>query len=271
MIVVESFILDHIIMLLSFYFTYFEFFCNFYPMSKVIRKFRQQKKKKRSNRVKIKPRYPAVGVDREMKLINLKHQKGKGAPLAIVMIEGKKHYICATEGVAVGGVYILGTEGTIKNGNVLQLKHIPEGSAVHSVEHELNDGGHYAMEAGAYCSVENHRKENDQTVLKLPSGDKKVFSSNLRAIVGIVAGAGIKEKPLLKASIQRKLKKSRNQKFPKVRGVAMNPVDHGHGGGNHQHIGFPSTVSKRAPFAQQVGLIGARSTGRRTGAKGKAR
>ena len=73
----------------------------------------------------------------------------------------------------------------------------------------------------------------------------------------------------LKAGVAHYLKRSRGQLFPRVRGVAMNPVDHPHGGGNHQHIGFPSTVSKKAPFAQQVGLVGARSTGRRTGNKGK--
>lgn len=123
------------------------------------------------------------------------------------------------------------------------------------------------MTAGSFCTVVNHRKESSQTVIKMPSGVKRVLSSDVRAVVGICASACITEKPLLKAGTTHYLKKSRGQLFPRVRGVAMNPVDHAHGGGNHQHIGFPCTIARTAPYAQQVGLVAARSTGRRTGSK----
>lgn len=238
-------------------------------MSKVIRKFRQQKKVDRANRNPTIPNYPKVSGTVEMTLVDIKHQRGKGAPLAVVKIGGKNYNVCATEGTSVGQKFTIGDNGTVEVGNILQLKNIPEGCAIHSVEYTYGDGGQVAMTAGCFCSVENHRKESEQTVLKMPSGQKKVFPSNVRATVGIVSGAGIREKPLLKAGTTHHLKRSRGQLFPRVRGVAMNPVDHQHGGGNHQHIGFASTVSKRAPIAQQVGLIGARSTGRRTGNKGK--
>ncbi|KAL6122752.1 hypothetical protein NUSPORA_00008 [Nucleospora cyclopteri] len=238
-------------------------------MSKIIRKFRQQKKKDRNAREQIQPSYPKIEGVKEMKVMDLLHQRGKGSPLAMVEIENKQYYVCATEGISVGQKLTIGNTGEVETGNILQLRNIPEGSAVHSVEYELYDGGKVALTAGAYCSIENHRKENDQTVLKLPSGTKRVFSSSVRAMVGIVSGAGIKEKPLLKAGTTHYLKRSRGQLFPRVRGVAMNPVDHAFGGGNHQHIGFPSTVAKTAPYAQQVGLVGARSTGRRTGSKKK--
>ena len=238
-------------------------------MSKVIRKFRQQKKKERSNVKKLNLNYPKVKGTTEMTLVELKHQRGKGAPVAIVEIEGNNYSICATEGTSVGQKFTIGNEGIVKEGNIMQLKNIPEGYAVHSVEYEQNNGGNVAMTAGCYCSIENHRKESGQTVLKMPSGKKKVFPNTVRAVVGVVSGAGICEKPLLKAGTTHYLKRSRGQLFPRVRGVAMNPVDHGHGGGNHQHIGFSSTVSKRAPLAQQVGLVGARSTGRKTGNKAK--
>ena len=238
-------------------------------MSKIIRKFRQQKKKLRSKDNSITPSYPKVKGTQECTLVEIKHQRGKGAPLAIFDLDGKKFNACATEGISVGQKFTIGNEGEIREGNIMQLRNIPEGYAVHSVEYEANDGGNVAMTAGCFCSIENHRKESGQTVLKLPSGIKKVFPDTVRAIVGLVSGAGIKEKPILKAGTMHYLKKSRGQLFPRVRGVAMNPVDHGHGGGNHQHIGFPSTVSKKAPFAQQYGLIGARSTGRKTGNKTK--
>jgi len=101
--------------------------------------------------------------------------------------------------------------------------------------------------------------------IKLPSGSKKIVPSNCRAMVGQVAGGGRTEKPMLKAgNAYHKFRVKRNC-WPKVRGVAMNPVEHPHGGGNHQHIGHASTVRRDAPPGQKVGLIAARRTGRLRG------
>ena len=236
-------------------------------MSKVIRKFRQEKKKNRVARVYLKLSYPAAAVNTEGTIVDLKHERGKGAPYAVVKIQGAEYNIVATEGVSVGQVFAIGDSTELKTGNITKLKNIPEGTAINSVEYEYNDGGKIALTAGSFCTIVNHRKESNQSVIKLPSGLKRVISSDARAIIGIVSSAGITEKPLLKAGTTHHLKRSRGQLFPRVRGVAMNPVDHAHGGGNHQHIGFPSTVARTAPYAQQVGLIAARSTGRRTGAK----
>ncbi|CAL9124510.1 unnamed protein product, partial [Musa textilis] len=101
--------------------------------------------------------------------------------------------------------------------------------------------------------------------IKLPSGAKKIVPSNCRAMIGQVAGGGRTEKPMLKAgNAYHKFRVKRNC-WPKVRGVAMNPVEHPHGGGNHQHIGHASTVRRDAPPGQKVGLIAARRTGRLRG------
>ncbi|TYJ95747.1 60S ribosomal protein L8-1 [Cucumis melo var. makuwa] len=101
--------------------------------------------------------------------------------------------------------------------------------------------------------------------IKLPSGAKKIVPSGCRAMIGQVAGGGRTEKPLLKAgNAYHKFRVKRNC-WPKVRGVAMNPVEHPHGGGNHQHIGHASTVRRDAPPGQKVGLIAARRTGRLRG------
>jgi len=81
-------------------------------------------------------------------------------------------------------------------------------------------------------------------------------------MVGIVAGGGRIDKPILKAGRNYHKFKAKRKSWPKVRGVAMNPVDHPFGGGNHQHIGKPSTVSRYAPPGRKVGLIAARRTGR---------
>lgn len=239
-------------------------------MSKVIRKFRQIKKKNRIAKEYTKLSYPSVSETQEATIVDITHERGKCAPMVIFELEGQRYTVAATEGLRVGSKITVGKNVAIKPGNITSLKNIPEGSSIHSVEYVLNDGGKIAFVAGTFCLVVNHRKENNQTVIKMPSGIKKVMNSDARAIIGIVAGAGVTEKPILKAATSHYLHKARGQLFPRVRGVAMNPVDHAHGGGNHQHIGAPSTIAKIAPYAQQVGLIGARSTGRRTGSKKNA-
>lgn len=232
-------------------------------MSKVIRKFRQIKKKNRIMKEYTQLSYPAVSQTTEATIVDLVHESGKCAPIAVLEVNGARYDVAATEGMCVGSKILIGDDVKISFGNITNLSNIPEGSSVHSVENVQNDGGKIATTAGTFCSVVNHRKENGQTVIKLPSGVKKVLPSSARAIVGLVAGSGVTEKPILKAGTAHFLHKSRGQIFPVVRGVAMNPVDHPHGGGNHQHIGFPCTISKKlSSRGQQVGLIGARSTGR---------
>lgn len=94
-----------------------------------------------------------------------------------------------------------------------------------------------------------------------------VFYRSARAIVGIVAGGGRIDKPLLKAGNAYHKYKAKRNCWPRVRGVAMNPADHPHGGGNHQHVGHPTTVSRHAPAGKKVGLIAARRTGLLRGGK----
>merc|ERR1719486_1694610 len=101
----------------------------------------------------------------------------------------------------------------------------------------------------------------------MPSGSKKNVSSNCCACIGIVAGGGRLDKPMLKAGTSYHKYKVKRNCWPKVRGVAMNPVGHPHGGGNHQHIGKASTVKRGTSAGRKVGLIAARRTGRIRGGK----
>ena len=152
-------------------------------------------------------------------------------------------------------------------GNVLPLSAMPEGTIICNVESKVGDRGSYARTSGNYATLINHNPDEGKSRIKLPSGAKKVLSSNTRAMIGVVAGGGRIDKPMLKAgNAYHKYKVKRNC-WPRVRGVAMNPVDHPHGGGNHQHIGHASTVRRDAPPGQKVGLIAARRTGRITGGK----
>nr|KAF6405613.1 ribosomal protein L8 [Rousettus aegyptiacus] len=127
--------------------------------------------------------------------------------------------------------------------------------------------GILARASGNYATVISHNPETKKTRVKLPSGSKKVISSANRAVVGVVAGGGRIDKPILKAGRAYHKYKAKRNCWPRVRGVAMNPVEHPFGGGNHQHIGKPSTIRRDAPAGRKVGLIAARRTGRLRGTK----
>ncbi|PKU79978.1 60S ribosomal protein L8-like [Dendrobium catenatum] len=199
------------------------------------------------------------------------HDPGRGAPLARVTFrhpfryKHQKELFVAAEGMYTGQFVYCGRKASLMVGNVLPLRSIPEGAVVCNVEHHVGDRGVLARASGDYAIVISHNPDNGTSRIKLPSGAKKIVPSGCRAMIGQVAGGGRTEKPLLKAgNAYHKYRVKRNC-WPKVRGVAMNPVEHPHGGGNHQHIGHASTVRRDAPPGQKVGLIAARRTGRLRG------
>uniref|UniRef100_A0AAQ6IP16 Large ribosomal subunit protein uL2 n=1 Tax=Anabas testudineus TaxID=64144 RepID=A0AAQ6IP16_ANATE len=98
-------------------------------------------------------------------------------------------------------------------------------------------------------------------------GIVKVIKVFALCVEGVVAGGGRIDKPILKAGRAYHKYKAKRNCWPRVRGVAMNPVEHPFGGGNHQHIGKPSTIRRDAPAGRKVGLIAARRTGRLRGTK----
>merc|ERR1712066_531499 len=110
-------------------------------------------------------------------------------------------------------------------------------------------------------------EETNSTQIRLPSGIKKTIPADCRATIGIVSGGGRLDKPMLKAGRAYHKYRVKRNCWPKVRGVAMNPVEHPHGGGNHQHIGHPSTVKRSTSPGRKVGLIAARRTGRIRGTR----
>uniref|UniRef100_A0A671XW51 Large ribosomal subunit protein uL2 n=1 Tax=Sparus aurata TaxID=8175 RepID=A0A671XW51_SPAAU len=152
-------------------------------------------------------------------------------------------------------------------GNVLPVGTMPEGTIICCVEEKPGDRGKLARASGNYATVISHNPETKKSRVKLPSGSKKVIASANRAVVGVVAGGGRIDKPILKAGRAYHKYKAKRNCWPRVRGVAMNPVEHPFGGGNHQHIGKPSTIRRDAPAGRKVGLIAARRTGRLRGTK----
>merc|ERR1712127_1069291 len=131
----------------------------------------------------------------------------------------------------------------------------------------MGDRGRIARGSGNFATIVSHNPDTKRTRVRYPSGSKKVLPSANRAMVGIVAGGGRIDKPMLKAGRAYHKYKAKRNCWPKVRGVAMNPVEHPHGGGNHQHIGHASTVRWNAVAGQKVGLIAARRTGRLRGSR----
>lgn len=246
-------------------------------MGRIIRAIRN-KKSHRCIRIRraIDTTIPNVRETTEATIKRIFHERGRGAPLAELTYkvlndkgdyEVKSSIIVALEGTYVGMKILIGNKVPVEIGNCLQLKHIPEGVILSLVERNPYDGGKFAKSPGTNVTVVLQNRKTNKTTVKLPSGEKLDLKSECRAFVGLISGGGNVDKPLLKAGNAYYKYKARGISWPNVRGVAMNPVDHPHGGGNHQHIGHPTTISKHTPPNGRVGLISARRTGIKKGAR----
>jgi len=190
------------------------------------------------------------------------HDPGRGAPLGLIRTEdGSEFYTLVPESVALGQEIYIGEEAPAGVGNILPLGSIPEGTLVCNLEISPGDGGKIARSSGAYASVVAHVPGG--TTVKLPSGKIVLLDDRCRATIGVVAGAGRVDKPLLKAGKKYHIMASKGRYWPIVRGVVMIPASHPHGGGKHHRPGGPTVVSRHAPPGRKVGLIAARRTGRK--------
>jgi large subunit ribosomal protein L2 len=142
----------------------------------------------------------------------------------VVYRNGAKGYILKPEGVSVGTEIIASTKAEARIGNCMPLDGIPTGFFVHNVELKAGSGGQIARSAGA--SVQLVAKENGLAVLKMPSGEVRTVGLGNWATIGTLSNADFRNVSLGKAG------RTRHRGFrPSVRGMAMNPVDHPHGGG----------------------------------------
>ncbi|XP_036611646.1 60S ribosomal protein L8-like [Trichosurus vulpecula] len=201
------------------------------------------------------------------------HDPGQGAPLAKVAFRDPYRFkkttelFIAAEGIHTGQFVYCGKKAQLNIGNVLPFGTMSEGTIVCCLEEKPADRGKLARASGNYATVISHNPETKKTRVKLPSGSKKVISSANRAVVGVLAGGGCIDKPILKAGHAYHKYKAKRNCWSGVQGVAMNPVEHPFGGGNHQHIGKPSTFRRNTSTGQKVGLIAAWHTGRPWGTK----
>ena len=192
------------------------------------------------------------------------HAPGRSAPVAVVQFaDGTSTNVIAAEGTSVGQT--LGfTTSDLKPGNLAYLHAIPEGTPIYNIEGQPGDGGKYVRAAGTAAFVVS--REAGRVTIRMPSGQFKVFHPSCRATIGVTAGGGHGDKPLAKAGKVHHKYRSKGALFPRVRGVAKNPVDHPHGGGNaHRKEGKPTTLKRGTPPGRNVGHLAARRTGLKKG------
>jgi len=206
------------------------------------------------------------GVEEVATVVELIHSPVHTAPLVRVKFEdGRETHLVATEGIAVGQEIAIGSNVNLKPGNITELGQIPEGTPISNVELRPGDGGKIARSGGNSATLET--RMGDKVRIRMPSGNLKDLPAKCRASIGVLAGHGRSEKPLMKAGAAFYKAKARGKAYPTVSGVAMNPVDHPHGGGNHQAVHGPNSVSRNAPPGQKVGHIAPSRTGKMRGKK----
>ncbi len=187
------------------------------------------------------------------RVTQLMHDPGKTVPVAEVLLDnGSKMKLLANEGMQINQQVFAGPTVKVEGGNVIPLGMIPEGTMVYNIESIPGDGGKFVRAGGTSAIVVS---QGAKTVVQLPSGSFRSFDPKCRATIGVLAGGGRGEKPFGKAGKRWHATRSNAQVYPRVRGVAMNPVDHPHGGGAHQHVGRKSTVSRNAPPGKKVGRL----------------
>ncbi|MBW1828258.1 MAG: 50S ribosomal protein L2 [Deltaproteobacteria bacterium] len=165
------------------------------------------------------------------KVASIEYDPNRSANIALLhYADGEKRYIIAPNKLQVGDRIIAGPDAEINIGNAIPLKNIPLGTNVHNVELHVGHGGQLARGAGSYARL--MAKEGKYALLKLPSGEVRMVLLGCKATIGQVGNLDYENISIGKAGRNRWLGKR-----PKVRGVAMNPVDHPHGGGEGKSSG----------------------------------
>jgi large subunit ribosomal protein L2 len=166
------------------------------------------------------------------KVASIEYDPNRSSNIALVnYADGEKRYIIAPKGLVVSARIISGPEAPIEVGNALPLENIPLGFTVHNIELSLGRGGQMARSAGTGALVA--AKEGDYVTLKLPSGEMRMVFKKCYATIGVVGNEDHMNVSLGKAGRKRWLGVR-----PTVRGMAMNPVDHPHGGGEGKNKGI---------------------------------
>jgi large subunit ribosomal protein L2 len=165
------------------------------------------------------------------KVATIEYDPNRSARIALLhYVDGEKRYMLAPLGLKVGDTILASATADIKPGNSLPLKAIPLGTIIHNIEMKIGKGGQLVRSAGTFAQLMN--KEGKYAQVKLPSGEVRMVLQECIATIGQVGNIDHENINIGKAGRSRWLGKR-----PKVRGVAMNPVDHPHGGGEGRTSG----------------------------------
>jgi large subunit ribosomal protein L2 len=171
------------------------------------------------------------------KVVSLEYDPNRTARIALLAYaDGEKRYILAPNGLAVGSGVVAGENADILVGNALPLKNIPLGTMIHNIELRKGKGGQMARSAGTAAQL--LAKESGYAQIKMPSGETRMVHLECYATIGQVGNLNSENVSIGKAGRTRWLGKR-----PTVRGVAMNPIDHPHGGGEGRTSGGRHPVS----------------------------
>ncbi len=185
-------------------------------------------------------------------IVEFVHEAGRIAPLAKVDFGSMEQIMIAPDGATVGQEVTVGPGGAVVAGNTKAVGLLPEGTVVYNIESQPGDGGKFARTAGTAATIVTH---GARTVLLMPSGKFKDVDNKCLATVGLVAGGGHKDKPFAKSGKKFHAYHGKAKAYFKVKGIAMNPVNHPHGGGGHPHVGTQSSVGRNTPPGRKVGRL----------------
>jgi large subunit ribosomal protein L2 len=193
---------------------------------------------------------------------NLIRCAGHTAPLIEAEYDDKStSLIVAPEGVSIGDTRNIASMD-LAPGSISALKDIPEGTNVFCIEAKPGDGGKFVRSSGTTAKIV--AKTPSAITILLPSKKQKDFHPECKAMIGVVAGGGRPEKPMLKAGKKHHIMKSRNKYYPTVSGSAMNAVAHPFGNKRSSRKSKARPAPKNAPPGRKVGMIRPRRSGRKT-------
>lgn len=216
----------------------------------------------RSPKHKYAPSSGFTGLRGKAVVVDLIRDAQRSAPLAIVKSERGERIIPAANGIHIGQIINIGETAIPETGNIVPLSKTSEGDKVFCVELVPGDGGRLVRGAGSSAII--MAKNPGRVRIKLPSGAIKDLPSTCMAVMGIVSGAGMSDKPILKAGKMFHMMKAKHTYWPRVASSSMNACEHPFGGGRkHRHAGKPQTTSRNAPPGRKVGYIAASRTGRK--------
>ncbi len=209
------------------------------------------------NAYRIRIKYPSE-LSGEGIIISLVNSPAHSAPLAKIRYEKGIFFIPAFKGMIEGEKIFFGGK-EVKEGNIMKLGDLPIKTPVYNIESKPKDGGVFIKTAGSSAIV--NRIFGNEVMVLMPSKKERGFHPDCRAVVGVIAGAGRLDKPILKAGKKHHMTKARGKLWPRTSAIKMNAVDHPFGSGRGKRI--KSKIAKRnAPPGRKVGHLRPSRTGR---------